>query len=125
MCGIDWHSFRVGFLPDPDEVGHPMYGGLFTGVKLVLLFLGLVVLIGIVIACIRIGLQRQRLTLDKIEEQKRKFLPDGRPVPPAARGICQVCQNTYDRVYHFPSGTRLCPACYKTESEKSHPSVIL
>ena len=125
MSVLYWHTFRVGFLPDPDEVGHPMYRGLMEGIKFVLMFLGIVVLIGIIIACIRIGLRRQRQALAKIEERKRKFLPDGQPAPPISRGVCQMCQRTYDEVYFFPSGTQLCPACYKTESEKSHPSVIL
>ena len=82
MSGLYWHTFRVGFLPDPDEVGHPMYRGLMEGIHFVLMFLGIVVLIGIVIACIRIGIRRQRLALDKIEERKRKFLPDGAPHRP-------------------------------------------
>jgi len=125
MSGLYWHTFRAGFLPNPDEVAHPMYGGLIAGVKLVLMFIGIVILIGIVIACIRIGLRRQRLDRDKIEERKRKFLPDGQPAPPTARGVCRMCQRIYDEVYFFPSGAQLCPACYKTESEKSHPSVIL
>jgi len=125
MSGLDWHTFRVGFLPDPDEVGHPMYRGLMEGIHFVLTLLGIVVLIGIVIACIRIGLRRQRLARDQTQEQKRKFLPDGQLAPPTARGVCQICQRTYDEVYFFPSGAQLCPACYKTESEKSHPSVIL
>jgi len=91
MSGLDWHTFRVGFLPDPDEVGHPMYWGLIIGLKVVLTFLGIVVLIGIVIACIRISLRRQRQALANLEERKRKFLPDGQPAPPASRGVCQMC----------------------------------
>ena len=125
MSGLDWHTFRVGFLPDPDEVGHPLYWGLIIGLKVVLTFLGIVVLIGIIIACIRIGLRRQRQALANLEERKRKFLPDGQPAPPTSRSVCQMCQRTYDEVYFFPSGARMCLACYKTESEKSNPSVIL
>ena len=125
MSGLYWHTFRVGFLPDPDEVGHPMYQGLITGVKLVLTFLGIVVLVGIIIACIRIGIRRQRIARNQSQERKRKLLPDGQQAPPTARGVCQMCQRIYDEVYFFPSGAQLCPACYKTESEKSHPSVIL
>ena|GEM_PF-3523833 len=125
MSGLIWQTFRVGFLPDPEEVGHPMYRGLMDGIKYVLIFLGIVVLIGIIIAGIRIGVRRQRLALDKIEERKRKFLPDGQPAPPTSRGVCQRCQQTYEEIYHFPYGTRLCISCYKTESEKSNPSVIL
>ena len=118
-------AFARYMLAGPEQVSNQMKSGLINGIKFVLLVIGAAVLIGILIAFIRLAIRRQRLARDQIQEQKRKFLPDGQPAPPTARGVCQMCQHIYDEVYYFPSGTRLCPACYKTESEKSHPSVIL
>lgn len=38
--------------------------------------------------------------------------PDGQPLPPRARGLCEGCQTVQDEVYHTPAGRRLCRACY-------------
>jgi hypothetical protein len=38
---------------------------------------------------------------------------DGTPYPPAGRGLCDSCQNGFDKVYYLCSGQRLCPSCYE------------
>ncbi len=55
--------------------------------------------------------QRQRRRADAAE-QRRKIGPDGRPYPPAARGVCGRCARASETVYHLPGGERLCPECY-------------
>ncbi len=46
-------------------------------------------------------------------ERRRKLQPDGRPYPPAARGLCDRCGRTFEKVYHLPTGERRCPPCYE------------
>jgi hypothetical protein len=115
----------IGVQSGPEGVANRMRSGLHQGIRFVLILVGVVVLIGIIIALIRIVNQQRRIAEDQVREKKWKTLPDGQPAPPIGRGFCQMCQRSYDEVYFFPSGTRLCPPCYKIESEKSNPSTIL
>jgi len=54
----------------------------------------------------------------------RKLASDGRPDgkgrarAPAGRGMCDVCQRTFDRVYYTPSGQRPCPGCYAAATSR-------
>jgi hypothetical protein len=57
--------------------------------------------------------QRQTATV-QAEWQAERFDEDGQPLPPFARGLCDVCHKAFDKVYYLPSGRRLCPACYTT-----------
>jgi len=43
---------------------------------------------------------------------RQKFRPDGRPYPPSAAGLCDECQQAFEKVYYMPTGRRLCPDCY-------------
>lgn len=42
--------------------------------------------------------------------------PGGADVPPRAPGVCHRCARVDEAVYHLPTGERVCPACYATES---------
>lgn len=47
------------------------------------------------------------------EKYRRTHRSDGRPYPPSARGLCDHCHRSCDKVYYLPSGRRLCPDCYE------------
>ncbi len=48
-------------------------------------------------------------------ERRRKYRADGSPYPPEGRGLCTACGRACEKVYHLPSGERLCPACYERQ----------
>ncbi len=83
------------------------------------LLIGLLVVGGLlvlVVVSIWTGLKivwwrRQRRKADG-EERRGRIAPDGRPYPPAGRGVCGRCARASETVYHLPGGERLCPACY-------------
>lgn len=43
---------------------------------------------------------------------RERYRPNGEPYPPAARGICDRCGHVSEKVYHLPTGQRLCPYDY-------------
>lgn len=55
------------------------------------------------------------MALRRAERQRRcdRFRSDGKPYPPASRGICHRCGRSVPKVYHLPSGERLCPDDYE------------
>jgi len=85
---------------------------------LIALLIAAVIVLAIVLAAwtsLNIGMwQRQKRKAEQ-EERLRKLRPDGQPYPPAARGICDRCSRGLEKVYHLPSGRRLCPDCYDAE----------
>ena len=83
---------------------------------------GLLVCAGVSIALfvsIWIGLRVARFRLQQKQAadalHRSRTGPDGRPLPPAARGLCDRCGIPYDRVYHLPDGRRRCESCYAAE----------
>lgn len=60
-------------------------------------------------------LRRQRA---EVRYRRQKLGGDGTPLPPTARGLCAGCQRVFDRVYHLPSGQRLCPECYGQSTDE-------
>lgn len=75
---------------------------------------GVVLLILVVAAWtgVKLGLWRRSRRQAEQEARRRTHGPDGRPYPPAGRGLCDRCQRALDKVYYLPSGERRCPACY-------------
>ncbi len=51
--------------------------------------------------------RRARIEADRIAKG-----PDGRPLPPSGRGLCDICEKPFDKVYHLPTGRRVCEGCY-------------
>lgn len=49
------------------------------------------------------------------EAEAAKLGPDGKPLPPAAGGLCDRCGQVYDKVYYLPGGGRRCPGCYEKD----------
>lgn len=37
---------------------------------------------------------------------------DGKPYPPANRGMCDRCQRAAEKIYYLPEPLRLCEDCY-------------
>ena len=64
---------------------------------------------------VKVWLFRRDQARGKIEAEQSKSDADGGPLPPSSPGICQQCGKVRDKVYHLPSGDRLCAACYQTE----------
>ncbi len=61
-------------------------------------------------------LQEPRLRKRHQEKQREnKYRPDGKPYPPAAEGMCDVCERAFDKVYHLPTGRRTCQGCYNRQ----------
>jgi hypothetical protein len=56
----------------------------------------------------------RRYEILQSEWQTERFDTDGRPFPPFARGMCDSCHKAFEKVYHMPTGRRLCPACFST-----------
>lgn len=86
------------------------------------LLLGLLVLVPVLVAvivaiitavnwCVR----RSRRRATERQARAIKFRTDGEPYPPASRGMCDSCEQAYEKVYNTPSGKRLCPDCYVSE----------
>jgi len=46
-------------------------------------------------------------------DYQQKHRPDGSALPPVARGICDSCATTSEKVYFLASGTRLCEKCFQ------------
>ncbi len=54
---------------------------------------------------------RQRRSVEELA--RRRLDPDGNPYPPTGRGVCEICNRAYDRVYYLPTGQRRCAGCYQ------------
>jgi hypothetical protein len=88
----------------------------------IFLLIGLLLAAGLLILLLvagwtglNIGLWHWRRRQSEEAEHRRRFRSDGRPYPPAARGICGRCARTCESVYHLPDGVRLCPECYDAQ----------
>ena len=54
--------------------------------------------------------------------RERKTDADGGTCLPVSRGICTRCGQFHDKVYHLPSGVRLCRGCYDGDEEERMPN---
>ncbi len=63
----------------------------------------------------RIWLFRMRQQREQQRVYRRDHASDGRRLPPSASGICERCEGVFEKVYHLPSGRRLCPECYAAD----------
>ena len=46
--------------------------------------------------------------------RKQKYRSDGVAYPPSGRGMCDACKKPHEKVYHLPTGRRLCHDCYES-----------
>ena len=67
------------------------------------------------ITAVNLLLRRTKRRAAERQAHSIKFRPDGEPYPPASRGMCDSCEQAYEKVYNMPSGKRLCPDCYVSE----------
>ncbi len=79
---------------------------------MILLFIALVVAT-IIFAYFKATMRDKRAAQAKEQDRREKFRPDGTAYPPFSRGLCDSCSSVFDKVYFLPSGTRLCPGCYR------------
>ena len=81
-----------------------------------LLFLGVfvvsAVLAVILFAYVRSVIWRAWTAHLQRRDEKQRLRPDGKPYPPAGRGLCDNCQRVFAKVYYLESDARLCPDCY-------------
>jgi len=47
------------------------------------------------------------------QARRAKYRSDGTAYPPVSMGLCDRCERACEKVYHMPSGQRLCPDCYE------------
>ena len=89
---------------------------LLVGV-LILLVVGLAVLIAIWTG---VNILWWRASRHRAEQNmhRRHHLPDGTPLPPASRGICDRCQQVANPVYHTKDGRHLCLHHYQEEKNQ-------
>ena len=89
-----------------------MYAKLLIAVPLALLFLFILILSVIII----LKWQIWRISKRHAERLAHmiKFRPDDLAYPPAGRGMCDACEKAHEKVYHLPSGWRLCTDCYES-----------
>ncbi|MCK4343322.1 MAG: hypothetical protein KAY37_16530 [Phycisphaerae bacterium] len=100
---------------DPVTFGQNIY--LLIGL---LVFLAIVIFVIIVAwTGINIGVWRAQKKNAEQQDLRRKFLPDGRPLPPTGRGVCTACCRACEKVYHLPTGERLCPMCFERLESKA------
>jgi hypothetical protein len=66
----------------------------------------------------KIWLFRMRRKREQRRVYRRDHAANGRPFPPSASGICERCEGVFAKVYHLPSGRRLCPECYEADGER-------
>ena len=78
----------------------------------IVLTLLLLIVIGVWTAA-KAGIWQLRRRRAAQGQYRRLHRLDGEPHPPAARGLCDCCQQVHAKVYHLPSGQRRCPACYE------------
>ncbi|MEE9297262.1 MAG: hypothetical protein V3W34_20165 [Phycisphaerae bacterium] len=62
---------------------------------------------------IRVGLTVLAQRRAHAEYRKSSRRADGQPYPPYIEGVCSQCSRGNLRIYHPPSGERLCPECYE------------
>ena len=78
---------------------------------LLVLAVGVVLLLATVTG-VKLGIWHLRERHERARHRRERFRPDGKPYPPAGRGICDRCGQPFEKVYHMPSGERLCPDDY-------------
>jgi len=61
---------------------------------------------------IKLIIWRTREHRAEAAHRRETLRPDGVPYPPASRGLCDRCGQTFEKVYYLPSGERLCPDDY-------------
>ena len=99
-----------------------LYAHLLIAVPLVVAVLALLAwatAVGVKWALWRIRLRRARQ-----QALRRRLDAQGRPYPPAGRGMCDACRRAAERVYFLPDGRRLCEVCYAaaTDPQPANPS---
>jgi len=89
-----------------------------TYMGIIVMFLFVVaafLLVMFVIALVRGRLWEGRVRAARRQAHRDRHRADGTPYPPTGRGMCDRCQQAFEKVYHLPSGRRLCPDCYELE----------
>jgi hypothetical protein len=96
------------------RVFHQIAGGFWQGIFFLLGILGCIALALLIISLIRISKRRSQIAYDQQQRKKLEIAPDGTPMPPLGRGLCDNCGEIFEKIYYLPTGPKLCPSCYKT-----------
>ena len=81
------------------------------------LIMGLILLFLLVVGTwtgIKIWVFRRRQRSETRDALIRSRGSDGHPLPPIGEGVCERCQIVSDKLFHLPSGARLCRDCYES-----------
>ena len=71
---------------------------------------------------VKLLILRRNRRRDEAQRRCEKLGHDGELLPPVAPGLCDRCGRPFERVYHLPSGQRLCPDDYNKAHGPSKPS---
>lgn len=99
---------------DPRTLGENLY--LLIGLFVVLVLVVVLLLAGW--TSIKVWIWRSRKKRAERERQRLKYRADGQPYPPSGRGLCDRCEQSYEKIYFLPTGQRLCPTCYEDLYER-------
>jgi hypothetical protein len=64
------------------------------------------------VVAIRWRLRMRALRREEALHRASLLGPDGTPLPPVSRGLCDHCGKAFERVYNLTTGKRLCEGCY-------------
>jgi hypothetical protein len=88
----------------------------------------LIVAVGIVLlvigyAFLRSYLWRKGVKKEQQQAYQKTHCPDGTPLPPTARGICDCCAKCFESVFYLESGRKLCENCFHKEEPLCPPKI--
>ena len=102
MAIVDSHTFAVN---------------MYILIALLVVLLIAVILLILLISYIRIRLWQHDVKRATREDYQSKHRPDGSEYPPFGPGLCDSCEQVFDKVYFLESGPRLCGDCYNSMRE--------
>lgn len=69
---------------------------------------------------LRLAAWKAQVRLVQEQAARAGLREDGQAYPPADRGLCDVCARAFEKVYHLPSGQRMCEDCYRRMVHEVH-----
>jgi hypothetical protein len=69
---------------------------------------------------LRLAVWKARVRRAQEQAARARVRDDGQPYPPVDRGLCDLCAGAFEKVYHLPSGQRMCEDCYRRMVQEAH-----
>ena len=87
------------------------------------LIIGLAV-VGLGVIVLVLVAWKAQVRLGGEQAARARLREDGQVYPPADRGLCDVCAGAFQKVYHLPSGQRMCEDCYRRMVHEIHEQAL-